>query len=120
MSKASHRLDGIPGGEVVPVSDALGAEIRGMDPVLGNGVASDIGCWMEATVAAKHICNAGEFNGFLRPVSGILVEPLRVDSAAMVLTPDFVPELDRDKIATFSVATERSDTKTVAVGPAAQ
>jgi len=93
---------------------------RGMDPVLGNGVASDIGCWMEAAVAAKHIRNAGEFNGFLRPVSGILVEPLRVDSAAMVLTPDFVPELDRDKIATFSVATERSDTKTVAVGPAAQ
>ena len=33
---------------------------------------------------------------------------------------NFVPELDRDKIATFSVATERSDTKTVAVGPAAQ
>ena len=93
---------------------------KGMDPVLGNGVASDIGCWMEAAVAAKHIRNAGEFNGFLRPVSGILVEPRRVDSAAMVLTPDFVPELDRDKIATFSVATERSDTKTVAVGPAAQ
>ena len=31
MSKASHRLDGIPGGEVVPVSDALGAEIRGVN-----------------------------------------------------------------------------------------
>ena len=57
-----------------------------MDPVLGNGVASDIGCWMEAAVAAKHIRNAGEFNGFLRPVSGILVEPMVVDSAAMVLT----------------------------------
>ena len=31
MSKVSHRLDGIPGGEVVPVSDALGAEIRGVN-----------------------------------------------------------------------------------------
>ncbi|MFQ5765326.1 MAG: TauD/TfdA dioxygenase family protein [Rhodospirillales bacterium] len=31
MSKASHRLDGIPGVEVVPVSHALGAEIRGVN-----------------------------------------------------------------------------------------
>ena len=31
MSKAPHRLDGFPGGEVVPVSDALGAEIRGVN-----------------------------------------------------------------------------------------
>ena len=93
---------------------------KGMEPVLGNGVASDIACWMEAAVAAQHIRNAGEFNGFLRPVSGILAEPLVVDSGAIVLPSNFVPELDRDKIATFSVATERSDTKTVAVGPAAQ
>lgn len=35
MSKASHRLDGVPGGEVVPVSDALGAEIRGVN-LAGN------------------------------------------------------------------------------------
>ena len=88
---------------------------RGMEPVLGNGVASDIACWMEALVAVKHIRNAGEFNGFLRPVSTILVEPLRVDSGAMVLTPNFVPELDRDAIAALSVASERSGKTTVAV-----
>ena len=26
----------------------------GMEPVLGNGVASDLGCWMEACVARRH------------------------------------------------------------------
>ena len=38
----------------------------GMQPVLGNGVASDVGCWMEACVARRHVGNAGEMNGFLR------------------------------------------------------
>ena len=93
---------------------------KGMEPVLGNGVASDIACWMEAAVAAKHIRNAGEFNGFLRPVSGILVEPLTVVAGAMVLTPDFVPQLDRDKIARFSVAGEHAGATAVAVGSAMQ
>ncbi|MEE9196258.1 MAG: enolase C-terminal domain-like protein, partial [Alphaproteobacteria bacterium] len=39
----------------------------GMEPVLGDGVAADIGCWMEACVARQTITNAGEFNGFLKP-----------------------------------------------------
>ena len=37
-----------------------------MEPVLGNGVASEIGCWMEACVARSTIANAGEMNGFLQ------------------------------------------------------
>src|SRR3546814_312038 len=32
----------------------------GMIPVLGNGVATDLGCWMEACVARRAIDNAGE------------------------------------------------------------
>ena len=39
----------------------------GMEPVLGDGVAADIGCWMEACVARDTIRNAGELNGFLKP-----------------------------------------------------
>ncbi|MCZ6847780.1 MAG: TauD/TfdA family dioxygenase [Alphaproteobacteria bacterium] len=42
MSKTSHRLDGVPGGEVVPVSDALGAEIRGVN-LAGNMDAAAFG-----------------------------------------------------------------------------
>ena len=93
---------------------------KGMEPVLGNGVASDIACWMEAAVAAQHIQNAGEFNGFLRPVSGILTVPMVVDSGAMVLPSNFVPELDREKIARFSIAGERAGATVVAAEPAAQ
>lgn len=88
----------------------------GMEPVLGNGVASDIGCWMEACVAARAIRNAGEFNGFLRPVSGILAEPLPMDGGAVVLSPDFVPVLDTEKVTAFAVATERCGAAALAVG----
>ena len=89
---------------------------RGMEPVLGNGVSSDIGCWMEACVAAKGIRNAGELNGFLRPVSGIFAEPLPMDGGAVVLSPDFVPVLDTEKVAALTVATERCAASALAVG----
>ena len=39
----------------------------GMEPVLGDGLSSELGCWMEACVARVTIRNAGEFNGFLKP-----------------------------------------------------
>jgi L-alanine-DL-glutamate epimerase-like enolase superfamily enzyme len=79
----------------------------GMEPVLGNGVATELGCWMEACVARKHITNAGEMNGFLKPSSALLRQPLRAERGAIVLEPDFVPQLDEEKIAKFTVADER-------------
>jgi L-alanine-DL-glutamate epimerase-like enolase superfamily enzyme len=47
----------------------------GMEPVLGNGVACEVGCWMEACVARTLIANAGEMNGF-QPVTRLLADPL--------------------------------------------
>lgn len=78
--------------------EALGAALEriralGMSPVLGNGVACDLGCWMEACVAARHIDNAGEMNGFLRARAGLLTEALEVRAGALVLKPGFVPKL---------------------------
>jgi L-alanine-DL-glutamate epimerase-like enolase superfamily enzyme len=65
--------------------DALARGIRrirelGMEPVLGNGVACEVGCWMEACIARTLITNAGEMNGFLKPVTRLLADPC--DSAA--------------------------------------
>lgn len=78
----------------------------GMLPVLGNGVATDLGCWMEACVAAKHIDNAGEMNGFLRPVGHLLETPLVTEGPDIVL--DGGPRApDPEKIAAFSVAERR-------------
>lgn len=78
--------------------EALGEALEriralGMKPVLGNGVACDLGCWMEACVAARHIDNAGEMNGFLRARAGLLSEALEVRSGAIVLKPGFAPKL---------------------------
>jgi len=73
----------------------------GMRAVLGNGVACDLGCWMEACVAARAIDNAGEMNGFLKPRSGLLTAPLEFEAGAIVLKPGFAPRLDHQRIAPY-------------------
>ena len=88
--------------------DALGAALEriralGMSPVLGNGVACDLGCWMEACVAARHIDNAGEMNGFLRARAGLLTEGLEVRSGAVILKPGFAPRLARERLQPYIV-----------------
>lgn len=75
----------------------------GMRPVLGNGVACDLGCWMEACVAARHIDNAGEMNGFLRARAGLLARRLEVRAGALVLEPGFVPALARTGLEPYVV-----------------
>ena len=77
----------------------------GMEPVLGNGVACDLGCWMEALVAARAIRNAGEMNGWLKATIAILTQPLRFERGAIVVEPAFAPALARERIAPYVVAT---------------
>jgi o-succinylbenzoate synthase len=71
----------------------------GMQPVLGNGVACEIGCWMEACVARGRIDNAGEMNGFLKPAAPILAAPLEFERGAIVLEPGYCPALDAAAVA---------------------
>ena len=56
-----------------------------MEPVLGDGISSELQCWMEGCVARHVIRNAGEFNGFLKPKVRLFAEPLRFDAGALVL-----------------------------------
>ena len=81
------------------------AHIRalGMTPVLGNGVACDLGCWMEACVAARVIDNAGEMNGFLKTSQSLFCEPLEVDKGAVVVPQGYSPEIDEQAIERFAV-----------------
>jgi L-alanine-DL-glutamate epimerase-like enolase superfamily enzyme len=60
---------------------------RGMGAVLGNGVAGDIGCWMEACVAARMLDNAGEMNGFLKPRTRLFQVPMHLQAGDLVLAP---------------------------------
>ena len=77
----------------------------GMRAVLGNGVACDLGCWMEACVAARHIDTAGEMNGFLRARAGLLAQPLEVRAGAMLLKPGYTPALRREGLQPYIVDT---------------
>ena len=76
----------------------------GMEPVLGNGVACEIGCWMEACVARGRIASAGEMNGFLKPAARLLKNPLEFNHGAIVLAPAYRPELDAAAVAACTVA----------------
>jgi L-alanine-DL-glutamate epimerase-like enolase superfamily enzyme len=88
--------------------DALAASIArirelGMKPVLGNGVACDIGCWMEACVAARLIDNAGEMNGYLKASRSLLREPPLFRDGAIQLAPGYRPVLDPDAIDRYAI-----------------
>ncbi|HVC11685.1 MAG TPA: enolase C-terminal domain-like protein [Burkholderiales bacterium] len=71
----------------------------GMEPVLGNGVACEIGCWMEALVARTHIGNAGEMNGYLKQAEPLLRNPPPFEAGAICLAPGYRPELDHAALA---------------------
>ena len=87
----------------------------GMTPVLGNGVACDLGCWMEACVAARHIDNAGEMNGFLKARAQLLEEPLAVRDAAIRLEPGYAPRLAAERLEPFIVATHHESSRSYRV-----
>lgn len=78
----------------------------GAQPVLGDGVSTEISCWMEACVARGTIDNAGEMNGFLRCRERLFRNPLAFDSGAIVLPAGYRPELDPRSVAAFRVAGE--------------
>ncbi len=71
----------------------------GITPVLGNGVATDLGCWMEACIARRTIDNAGEMNGLLKIPDRLLQPSPAVEGAAMVLRGDMRPRLDASVLA---------------------
>lgn len=75
----------------------------GMIPVLGNGVAGEVGCWMEGCVAAQLIDNAGEMNGFLKPGTGIFTRPIKVENGAMILEAGAMPAIDRSALEAVTV-----------------
>jgi L-Ala-D/L-Glu epimerase len=94
--------------------DALSHAIKrirelGMKPVLGNGVACDPGCWMEGCIAARHIDNAGEMNGFLKARAPLLQHGLEFAGGAMRLRADHEPRLDHAALVTFMVDSLKCD-----------
>jgi L-Ala-D/L-Glu epimerase len=79
----------------------------GMEAVLGDGLSSELGCWMEACVARFTIRNAGEFNGFLKPKIRLFAEPLQFAAGELVLPSGFTPSIDTDVLAAHERMSER-------------
>jgi L-alanine-DL-glutamate epimerase-like enolase superfamily enzyme len=79
----------------------------GMVPVLGDGVSTELGCWMEACVARGTIDNAGEFNGFLKPRDRLFANPLQFRDGALHMEAGYLPEIDRDALAAHTIDTAR-------------
>src|SRR4029077_9568790 len=75
----------------------------GMEPVLGDGISSELQCWMEGCVARHVIRNAGEFNGFLKPKARLFAEPLRFAAGELVLAAGYAPTIDADVLATHEL-----------------
>lgn len=76
----------------------------GMEPVLGDGVASDLGCWMEACAARHHLRNAGEMNGFLRQRAPLAADPIIAEDGKMRLGAGARLTLDETRMASVRVA----------------
>jgi L-alanine-DL-glutamate epimerase-like enolase superfamily enzyme len=76
----------------------------GMRPILGNGVATGLGCWMEACVGAGTLDNAGEMNGFLKAKTSILRAPLAMEGDSIILDGRAI-EIDEDRLASMSSST---------------
>ncbi|RTL73483.1 MAG: mandelate racemase [Bradyrhizobiaceae bacterium] len=70
---------------------------HGMTAVLGNGVATDLGCWMELCVALGNVTTAGEMNGFLKTPIQLLKPALKCEGASVVIDGS-MPEIDLDAV----------------------
>jgi len=87
-------------GGVAKLTQAIGrADEIGMTGIVGDGVASEIGNWMEArSTAWLGITAAGEGNGFLKTNARLLANPLPFDNGAIVLNEGYWPEMDLDAL----------------------
>lgn len=79
----------------------------GLDVCLGDGVATELLCWVEACVGRNFLRRAGDMNGFLKPQTRLFKEPLRFENGSIVLKPGFWPELDEKIIRDHQLRSER-------------
>lgn len=95
-------------GSIQKLADSLQlVRSLGMEPVLGDGLGSDVHAWLEACIARVHIRNAGEFNGFLKCYDRLLSDPPEFAGGQMWLRRGKRPTLDLDAVERLTV--ERID-----------
>ena len=105
-----ERAAGLPGigfcklklkrfGSVEALRDGLRlVRALGLRAVLGDGLSSDLGCWMEARLGAGLIFGAGEFNGFLKLTSPLTTPPIGCEDGHLVVPAGHWPTCDPDRL----------------------
>lgn len=95
-------------GGMERLKDALEhVRVCGMEPVLGDGVGSELQNFLEACVARHTIANAGEFNGFLKCKDTFFDTPMTFANGAIQLSAGYVPKIDRQQLERLTVACEQ-------------
>lgn len=79
------------------------ARDAGLQVVLGNGVAGDVGNLHELVVAARAIATAGEMNGFLKPSRRLLTNPYEVVDGSARLPRGYVADVDWERVEAHAV-----------------
>jgi L-alanine-DL-glutamate epimerase-like enolase superfamily enzyme len=80
-------------GRLLATVDRAGE--KGVSVVLGDGVSTELSCWMEACCARLYPARAGEMNGYLKPKVRLFREPLGFENGSLVIPAGFRPQLDR-------------------------
>jgi o-succinylbenzoate synthase len=83
------------------------ARDAGLGICLGDGVATELMCWVEASVSRGFVKRAGDMNGFLKPKTRLLANPLPFRDGGIVLEPGYWPEVDRDLMRAHQMREER-------------
>lgn len=81
------------------------ARSYGITALIGNGVETDIGCYQESVIGYYNgVKEAGEQNGFLKPVENFFAQKLGFEQGNIVIPKGFTRELDLEKVKYFSIA----------------
>ena len=85
----------------------------GLDVCLGDGVATDLMCWVEACTGRGFLRRAGDMNGFLKPKTSLLNEPLPFENGVLIVKPGYRPEVDLNTLKRHELRRERFTTSMV-------
>jgi L-alanine-DL-glutamate epimerase-like enolase superfamily enzyme len=94
------------GGVDRALSSMKRAKANQLKICLGDGVATEILCWIEACVSRGYLDKAGDMNGFLKPRVRLFANPLPFERGAIVLKPGYWPEIDRKVLQAHQVRQE--------------